>query len=60
MQLYRYNNLQDEISENCGWEEESYSCYCDEPSVSNFKIQMDERATGNINLEGLDNVSVAG
>ena len=28
-----YNNLQEEIAQNCGWEEEDTRCYCEKGAV---------------------------
>jgi len=33
IELKDYNELQEEINLNCGWEEEDYKCYCEKKDV---------------------------
>jgi hypothetical protein len=41
--LIKYVNNQEEIKENCGWEQnETYYCYCDHDFVTQKQIQFNE------------------
>jgi len=51
--LVEYNNLQEEISENCGWEEEDTRCFCEKNAVIAAENELGI-TYGKINLS-LDN-----
>jgi len=41
LQLVSYNNLQEEIAQNCGWEEaEDTRCYCEKSEVIAWENNM--------------------
>ena len=44
LQLVAYNNLQEEISQNCGWGEDDTRCYCEKGVVvaweNGFKLNL--------------------
>lgn len=52
--FFNSEKLQDEISENCGWGEEDYVCFCEKSE----SIALQNKFNG-LNL-GLNNVSLAG
>ena len=59
--LSDYKNLQEEISENCGWTDEAYRCYCQEKDVLGIEEVLNNFPTLNNlplnsnNLSGLPN-----
>jgi len=48
--LSSYNNLQKEIAENCGWDDEDTRCYCEKGDV----VAWDNSVKDEINLSFLD------
>ncbi len=52
--LIKYNNLQKEISKNCGWGEEKYYCYCEKSEAMAIKNKVEQE----INLSFLENVEL--
>jgi len=64
--VYNDRNLKQEISENCGWGEEDYYCYCEKSKAMQIKFMMEGREDDyfnsvieKINWSG-DNVSLDG
>jgi len=54
--LYQDNQLKKEISQNCGWGEEKYQCYCQKSDIDlvyEFKERGEEPIL-NHNFGGLD------
>ena len=47
--LYKDNQLKKDISQNCGWEEEDYKCYCHKQVVD--LIILEKENSNNFNLE---------
>ena len=60
--LYREQNLKQEISENCGWGEDDYYCYCKKSAAMEIKnkAQMEGFSSLNISGLGVENDSLAG
>lgn len=53
--LYDYKSLQKEISENCGWQEETYRCYCEKSVVLDIEsVAMNYPSMPNISLQDLN------
>ena len=49
VQLYQGNELRNEISQNCGWEEEDYRCFCEKfeaMSIMNKMYNLDDVVDG--------------
>lgn len=40
LQLSNGNELREEISQNCGWEEEEYRCFCEKSKAMEIQHQM--------------------
>ena len=40
-QLSAGNELREEISQNCGWEEEDYRCFCEKSEAMEIKNKID-------------------
>lgn len=40
-QLYNGNELREEISQNCGWGDEDYRCFCEKSEAMAIKNKMD-------------------
>lgn len=40
MQLSTGNELREEISQNCGWGDEEYSCFCEKSKAMEIQRQM--------------------
>ena len=51
--LVKSNNLQEEISENCGWGKEDYECYCQKSDALAIKADM-QGTEIKINLSDVD------
>ena len=50
--LYQDNQLKKEISENCGWEDEKYQCYCEKQFIDGIKEEIEQfKKSGGLNLE---------
>ena len=47
--LYQDNQLKKDISQNCGWENENYKCYCQKQIVDMIIIEKEN--SNNFNLE---------
>lgn len=60
--LFREQGLKRDISENCGWGEDDYYCYCEKGQAMEVKNKMDSSGLGSLNVDGLefDNVSLGG
>lgn len=57
VQLYKGNELREEISETCGWEGEDYRCFCEKSEAMQIKDYMDN----NVELDGdIEYVQVGG
>lgn len=41
VQLYNGNELRTEISQNCGWEDEDYRCFCEKSDVIAIMNKID-------------------
>lgn len=41
VQLYNGNELRTEISQNCGWGEEEYRCFCEKSEAMEIKYKID-------------------
>lgn len=41
IQLYNGNELRTEISQNCGWGEEDYRCFCEKSAAMAIKAKID-------------------
>ncbi len=41
LQLSNGNELREEISQNCGWEEEDYRCFCEKSEAMAIKNKID-------------------
>jgi len=41
LQIYDGNELREEISQNCGWGEEDYRCFCEKSEAMAVKNKMD-------------------
>ena len=52
-QLIKYNNLQDEIAETCGWVEEDTRCYCEKSAVILWENEVKGKV-GEINFSLVD------
>lgn len=51
--LYDYKNLQQEINQSCGWQDEDYRCYCRKSEISEIERQViNER--GAINFDNVN------
>lgn len=48
-QLYTGNNLREEISQNCGWEEEDYKCFCEKSEAIGIMNKMNNNITIDLN-----------
>lgn len=53
-QLYVDNQLKNDISNNCGWEEDDYKCYC----VKDTYHEMKDRYEGTVDLSNLTDIGV--
>ena len=53
--------LKQEISQNCGWGEEDYYCYCEKSKAMEIKNKMDigEVSLDNLTLLPTENVNVS-
>lgn len=51
------NNLQEEISLQCGWGEEDYQCYCEKSEAIKIR-NLIEQNNSELNLSGLKYVEV--
>ena len=51
--LYAYNNFQEEIAENCGWEKEDTRCYCEKGAVIAWENEVRDQV-GEINLSSVN------
>jgi len=51
-QLYHGNNLRTEISQNCGWENEDYRCFCEKSEA----VEIMNKINDNFTTEGIDYV----
>jgi hypothetical protein len=45
------NELQKKINENCGWEEETYRCFCGKDIVQQLELKY-EQLNNNLKLPG--------
>ncbi len=48
---FHSNELQKKISENCGWAEENYECYCQKSDAIAMKNELIGKGI-NINIDG--------
>ena len=51
--LYNDYQLKKEISQNCGWAEEDFECYCQKSEAIALKNRMNEEMGGELNLDDL-------
>lgn len=51
VQLYNGNELREEISQNCGWGEEDYRCFCEKSEAMEVKNRMDNLDINNEEIE---------
>ncbi len=60
--LFREQNLKQEISENCGWGEDDYYCYCEKGAALEIKNKMESGGQRglDVDLGGLEDASLAG
>ena len=49
--LYQDNQLKKDISQNCGWEEEDYKCYCQKQIVETIIIEKENSNNFNFEIE---------
>ena len=56
LQLKTGLELREEISKNCGWEDEDYRCYCEKTDALRLKSLIDKNFT--FTVEGVENVSL--
>lgn len=48
--FYHDYNIKQEISENCGWGEDDYYCYCEKSQAMEIKNKIDSQGLGEINF----------
>lgn len=52
--LFREQNLKKEISENCGWGEEDYYCYCERSQAIEIKNKAEGGGLNILNISAID------
>ncbi len=60
--LFKEQQLKKEISENCGWGEDDYYCYCERSDAMKVKNKAEMARLKPLDLSGLEvnNVTLAG
>ena len=50
--LFREQLIKKEISENCGWGEDDYYCYCEKGKSMEIKNKMEMEGLSSLNVSG--------
>ena len=49
--LWQDNQLKKEISNNCGWEDENYKCYCEKEFIDDIELNIDGVNIQNVQVD---------